>query len=233
MIVDTDLRLTAAQYAGLKAAGALAVGRYLDRLNPAEAKVIGADEARAAAAAGMPIFLVYEIGGRPSGTSQGQLDAAWCRAYLPAIGMPADCAIYNAVDYDAQPADMPGIADHFGAFRSPGSYRTGAYGSGYVTGQLFGSGLIDQLRWVSESGGFLGTAAAIASGAYEMRQSVSGPVLGISVDVNTLREPGLDFGARVPFAGENQAAPPAAVAAAAPPPESFLDRLRQIFGEAA
>lgn len=228
IIIDTPVVVTE-KLPALKAAGVGAIGRYLNRRNPHEAKVIQPAEARAFAAIGMPLFPIYEFDGRPSGAAEGAADAAYCKAVLPALGMPDDAAIYATVDYDAAPVDLPGILAYFRAFRAPGVYRTGGYGSGYVCGQLLAGLAIDRLRWLACSGGYRGSREALAAGDYEMAQHLAPKLDGLDVDVSVLRSPGLDFGARVPFAPTPAPAP---VAQAAPPHPSLLDRLREIFAAA-
>jgi len=228
IIIDTNVVLTA-KLPALKALanGDLIGGRYLDRLDVNNPKVIKPAEARAFAAAGVPLFLIYEIGGKPSGAPQGQLDREWCESYLPTIGMPSDSAIYSAIDYDAPAADMPGIVAYHKAFQSQ-RYRSGGYGSGYTLSQLTANGVIT-LRWIAESTGFSGTKEATLAGQYDLLQMISPPIDGVDVDVSRVRVPGFDFGARVPFA----VAPPIAPIAAAPMTpaehEGFLAKLREII----
>jgi hypothetical protein len=228
IIIDTPIDVSA-KLPALKAAagGDLEVGRYLDCLNPHEQKVIKPAEARAFAAAGVPLFLIYEITGRPTGAVIGRRDGAWCKDYVPTLGMPLESTIFYTVDYDAPPVDMPGILAAFRAFGTASGYRIGGYGSGSVTGRLYDEKAI-ALRWLSCSGAFLGTGTAKAAGNFELLQSLSKPIAGVDVDVNRLREPSIDFGARVPFGAAPPIAP--AIAAAAPVShETFLQRLAEIF----
>jgi hypothetical protein len=232
IIIDTPIPLSATQYAALKNSCSVgAVIRYLDRLDPNGAKTIKPAEARAAASVGMPIGLVFEIGGRPTGAAQGAADAAWSKAYVQTLGFALDCglSIPNAVDYDAPQSDLPGILDYFKAWTAGiAPYRSGAYGSGYVLGSLWAAKLI-VLRWISCSSAFDGTQAALKFGNYDMEQFLSPELDGIDVDTNRLRVPGFDFGARVPFAASS----PIAAAPSAPltpaEHEGFLARLREIF----
>lgn len=226
MIIDTNVDVTA-KLPALKALGVTDIGRYGDRLAPGNSKVVNAEEAKAFAAVGMRLFLIYEIGGRPTGEWQGQADRQWCESWLPMIGMPSDSGVYNTVDYDAPAADLPGIVAYFKAFQSQ-RYRSGGYGSGYTLSQLSANNAIS-LRWLSCSTGFAGTKEATLAGHYDLIQSLSPTLDGVDVDVNRLRVPGFDFGARVPFA----ATPPVAPIASAPltpaEHEGFIARLREIF----
>jgi hypothetical protein len=229
LIVDTDVRLNADKLSALKnSCSVTAVGRYLDRLDPLTPKVIDLAEAEDFAKVGMPMFPIFEIGGRPAGAAQGQADAQWVKSYLPTIGMPNDTCVANAVDFDAQATDMPPIMYYFASW-SPtlAPYRSGGYGSGFVLGQLATARTI-VMRWISCSPGFAGTHAALAAGAYDMEQFLSPALDGIDVDVNRLRVPGYDFGARVPFAPAHVAP----VVAATPAPSelaAIVARIREIF----
>src|SRR5580704_4414604 len=133
-IIDTNRDVTA-WLPALKAAGVTAIGRYLNRLDPGEEKVVKPTEARAIAACGLRLFLIFEIGGRPNGGAQGHLDGRWSAKYMAEVGAPAGAAIYYAVDYDAQADDMPGILAAFETFHAAvaaAGYRAGVYGSGDV-----------------------------------------------------------------------------------------------------
>ncbi len=227
IIIDTPIDVSG-KLAALKAAagGALIVGRYLNRRDPSEPKVIKPNEARAFAMAEVPLFLIYEFDGKPSGTLTGQQDGAWCKAYVATLGLPADVPIFYTVDYDAPPVALPGILAAFRGFAMASGHPLGGYGSGYVTGRLFDEHAIAH-RWLACSGGYLGTKAALAAGNFELAQTLSKPIDGVDVDLNRTRVLGLDFGARVPFAASPA---PAAIAAAAPAThETFLQRLREIF----
>lgn len=229
IIIDTAQTLSLAQYRALKA-NVSAVIRYLDRLDPNGAKNFKIDEARAAAEAGMPIMLVFEMYGTPSGASQAALDSSWVRSYVPTVGFApgSGLAIANAVDEDATAAMIQGIVDYFKVW-TPGiaPYRAGAYGSGFVVSTLDAQKLIS-LRWIACSSGWAGTRAVIAACNYDMDQFLSPQLEGIDVDVNRLRDPTFDFGARVPFA----ASPPVAPAIAAKTPseiEAIINRVKEIF----
>src|SRR4029077_21213702 len=87
-IIDTNHDVTAKPLA-LQAAGITTIGRYLNRLDPGEEKVIKPAEANAIAATGLRLFLIFEIGGRPSGGPQGDLDGRGGARYSPTVGAPA------------------------------------------------------------------------------------------------------------------------------------------------
>src|SRR5215467_402475 len=118
MILDTN-RNTFGHYDALIAAGVKTVIRYIAAGLEHEEKVIKQGEAHAIAQAGLRLGLVYEIGGRPSGTDVGRRDGAYSRQYAPIVGAPADGSviIWYTVDYDAGPSNYIGIEAAFAAFK--------------------------------------------------------------------------------------------------------------------
>lgn len=221
MLIDTNRNVTAA-LPRLKAAGVTSICRYLSCLNPGNAKVIKSAEAHEIAAAGMKLWLVYEIGGHPSGAAIGKRDGEWALNYAPTVGAPPGAAIYYTVDFDAGPSDMPGIIEAFRAFHAAviPTYRVGCYASGYVCKQMKALGL-SEFSWLTDSTGFRGTREAIAAGDYDIRQALPHEVGGIDTDPDTLRIANGDIGDFVPFAGADHPAivaqAPAGAATAAPP----------------
>jgi hypothetical protein len=186
-IIDTDVDVSA-KLPQLKAQGVVSIGRYLNRRNPAGAKVIKPAEARAFAANEMRLFLIYEFDGHPNNSITGTLDGEWTMDYVKTIGAPLDGTAFIAytVDYDAPESDMPGIKAAFTAFRAAitPAFMVGSYASGAVNAELYAANLID-VRWLTCSRGFRGTQQALANGDYEMRQSVPGELIGLDIDPNT------------------------------------------------
>jgi uncharacterized protein (TIGR02594 family) len=200
-IIDTNENTTGGLSA-LKAAGIGTVIRYVARSQAASHNkvLITPVEARAIAAAGINLGLVFETDGHPSGTSTGNIDGQAALTTAAQCGAPKGACIYYAVDYDAPSADMPGIIAAFTAFKSVvfPTYTIGCYGSGFVNGQLFDAGLI-KYRWITQSLGFAGSRAAIAAGQYELLQKLPQRIAGLDCDPNVPREPNLDIGVFVPF----------------------------------
>lgn len=199
-IIDTNRNVTA-RLPALKADGIRSIGRYIAAGLTAEEKVVKAAEAHAIAQAGLRLFLIYEIGGRPSGLSVGERDGSFAASYAKTVGAPAGACLYYTVDYDAPASDMPAIMAAFRTFRGAVSptFRVGAYASGYVCGQLFAAGLVEK-RWLTCSRGFTGTRAAIAAGAYDILQAVPQATAGLDSDPDTLHIANGDIGDFVPFA---------------------------------
>lgn len=204
-VLDTN-RNTFGHYDALKSAGVKTVIRYIAFGLGAEEKVIKPGEARAIAEAGLRLGLVYEIGGKPSGTLIGQRDGAYACNYAPTVGAPTDgsAIIWYTVDYDAGPADLPGIRAAFQGFKAAlgNEFRVGAYASGYICNELYSDGLCDA-RWLTDSGGFRGTKQARADGLYEMTQALPVTIAGLDTDPDA-RHLGVngvsaDIGDFVPF----------------------------------
>jgi Rv2525c-like, glycoside hydrolase-like domain len=222
-IIDTNCDVTD-QLPALQAAGITTIGRYLDRLGPEEEKVIKPAEARAMAVAGLRLFLIFEIGGRPSGSAQGHLDGRWSAKYLPTIGAPAGAAIYYAVDYDAQRDDMPGILAAFATFHAAvvaAGYRAGVYGSGDVCTAVIAGGSAT-LSMLSCSVDWSGSEAYAASGQWALLQHPPRPLCGIDCDTDVANG---DFGDFVPFAAPLAATNPNSV----PAGRGWLAWLKQKF----
>lgn len=203
-ILDTN-RNTFGHYDALKAAGVKTVIRYIAAGLTGEEKVIKPGEAHAIADAGLRLGLVYEIGGKPSGTLVGQRDGAFALNYAPTVGAPPGAIIWYTVDYDAGPNDLPGIKAAFAAFKAAlnGKYRVGAYASGWVCGVLKADGLIDA-RWLTDSMGFRGSRQAAAAGDYELLQALPHTIAGLDTDPDAehigVDGKTADIGDFVPFA---------------------------------
>lgn len=217
MIIDTDQPLTAERLAELKAAGVVAIGRYLNRHSPNEPKVIKPAEAHLFAAAGMHLFLIYEFDGHPKSAVVGTLDGKWCAQYAPTIGAPTDGSAFIAytVDYDAPESDMAMIRPAFAAFAKAiaPAFQTWAYASGAVCSELYAAKLIAG-RWLTCSSGFRGTRQALADGAYEMRQALPHETAGVNADPDSSHVANFIPGF-IPFAPASASPPIASSAASA------------------
>lgn len=187
-ILDTN-RNTFGRYDALKAAGVKTIIRYIAAGLEHEEKVIKPGEAHAIADAGLRLGLVYEIGGKPSGSAVGHRDGSYARTYAPQVGAPAGAIIWYTVDYDAGPNDYIGIKAAFQAFKDAiedGAsvaplYRVGAYASGYICDRLHADGLIAG-RWLTDSMGFRGTRDAIAGGRFDLKQALPHVIAGLDTD---------------------------------------------------
>lgn len=207
-IIDTN-HDTNARLPQLRAAGVETVIRYYMR--GGSSKVIRRPEVQAIGAAGMRLCIVYEgAGDRISAFSEdiGYRDAAHCRQYGKSeIGQPAGSAVYFAVDADF-PAGLiksnvipyfRGVAHAFGEGSGLPRYRVGVYGSGAVCEAMLDSGLAE-LTWVSCSSGWSGSKAFVASGRWNLRQSLPKLIAGLDCDPDEANPEKSDIGAFVPGA---------------------------------
>jgi hypothetical protein len=186
---DTELQMTRHAQA-LRRQGIDFVMRYYSHNT---AKNLGADEARALAAAGLRVGAVWESAGTHTGyfsRNQGQSDGAGALALARAVGQPLGSSIYFAVDYDPTQADLEGpVADYFAGVTSTlgSGYRLGVYGSGMCCGFLLDHGQAD-CSWLSQSTGFAGSKAFAQARRYDLIQAlpktiaVDGGVLDIDPD---------------------------------------------------
>lgn len=186
---DTELQMTRHAQA-LRRQGIDFVMRYYSHNT---AKNLGADEARALAAAGLRVGAVWESAGTHAGyfsRDQGQSDGAGALALARAVGQPLGSSIYFAVDYDPTQADLEGpVADYFARVTSTldSGYRLGVYGSGMCCGFLLDHGQAD-CSWLSQSTGFAGSKAFAQARRYDLIQALpktiaaDGGVLDIDPD---------------------------------------------------
>lgn len=214
----------------MKRNGIAAVGRYYTRPRTA-AKILTAPEAAALSAAGIDIWAVYQIYQNEASyfsRAKGQAAGKDALDYAQnVIGQPKGSGIYFAVDFDASQAEFElavkpyfqAVKEEFAAAGTP--YRIGAYGSGLVCEGLLDEGLV-QLTWVSQSKGFRGTRAFLASGKWNLNQG-----LGVKkfcgfddeIDPDDVNPQKPDYGrftlGAPAVVAEAAAAPPAGVSAAA------------------
>lgn len=206
VILDTN-HDTTTRLARLKAAGFTTIFRYLNRHNPGGEKTIKAPEARAIAAAGLQLALVYEYTDRAAMffKQAGADDAKWSAQYLPMIGAPPGVAVYFAVDFDASRQQFAslivpyfeGICDSLGPSQA---LRVGVYGSGFTCQSLLDQHLVE-LTWLSCSMGWTGSHDFLKSNRWNIHQHVPQTVVGLDTDPDDINPATPDFGAFTPFKG--------------------------------
>jgi hypothetical protein len=127
---------------------------------------LSAREAAMLSAAGFKIVAIWEFhSARPQYFSyaSGYADAINAYRQARSIGQPPGSAIYFAVDFNAQPADIAGgidpyfrgIAAGLAAVGGTGQYRVGVYGSGAVCAYLKRARLAEY-AWLSNSSAWAG-----------------------------------------------------------------------------
>ena len=207
-IIDTPFN-TVSKIPCLLSNGVKTVIRYYNFSNSGTfpQKCLNLAEAQALSANGLRIAVVFQQRqNQIADFSHVKGVAAGRRAYQLAqnsIGQPPGSAIFFSVDFDASKNEIDnsiipyfeGIKSAFDA-ESLGNpeYKTGAYGSGLVCGTLTTKGLIER-TWLSMSGGFRGTASAVARGEFDLLQKAPEKTLcGLGVDFNEANPAKPDFG---------------------------------------
>jgi hypothetical protein len=165
--------------AALKAAGKRFAARYLS--HDAD-KNLTRTEGDDLAAHGVSCVAVWEsTAQRPlAGRAAGVADAAAAAGQALAAGMPPDRPLYFAVDFDAQPSQMPAVLAYLdGAASVLGRDRVGVYG-GYATVRAALDGGHSAWAWQTRawSQGRWDARAAIRQGATQT-------IGGVSCDLNT------------------------------------------------
>lgn len=212
MIVDTN-RNTTSHLADFKRLGVTGIIRYDNRLGPRNEKQVKPAEAKAIAAAGIQLGIVYEgAGDRISAFTRdtGRADAAYSLTQLEGRGQPKGSAIYFAVDLDVSPSQVNasvipyfhGVADSL----TGSGLVIGVYGSGLVCRIMLDAGLA-QLTWISCSMGWSESKKFLATNRWTLRQHVPKPVDGVDCDANDLREGLASWGGFVPFGGDVEPLP--------------------------
>jgi hypothetical protein len=155
---------------------------------------LSAEEARSISSAGLSLVAVWESHShKPDYFSYatGYYDALAAYRQAWTIGQPPDSAIYFAVDFNAQPADMEsvdhyfrGVYDGLRTAAGPGpGYRVGVYGSGTVCDYLKRLRLA-RYAWLSNSTAWSGYDSFAD---WDIRQSGRSPSLSFDQDANEAR----------------------------------------------
>ncbi len=179
--MDCATRLNAQSAAAAKAAGIVAVGRYLGYKNHTWSKTLTPDELKVIHAAGLSVFLIWESDPTFAGYfaySQGAADAKAAVEEANFLGAPKGTAIYFTVDFDAQAANMAAIIAYFEGVRAGiGQYLVGVYGSNAVCTALKNSNNKPDRYWQTYawSGG-----SVFAGNIYQYQNGVT--IAGISAD---------------------------------------------------
>jgi len=156
---------------------------------------LSAAEAQMVSASGMRLVAVWEWHShRPEYFTQasGYADAIAAHRQAKGIGQPPGSAIYFAVDFNAQDADIRGPVDQYfrgvaaglrAAARGAPEYRVGVYGSGAVCDYLKRSRLAEY-AWLSNATAWSGYDSFAD---WNIRQSGRSPSLSFDHDSNEAR----------------------------------------------
>ena len=187
----------------LAARGVKSVIRYLSRAGGD--KVITVSEAKALAANGLQIGLVYELYGGSAGLARditaayGHLDGIYCLQAAKNLGAPQGTVIYFAVDTDvSNDAQVNAyIVPYFKAAVAAlhPYYRVGVYGCGSTCAAALDSAGVDK-AWLSNATGWTGYKAFYASKRWSLLQQRDTVQGGIDYDPDIAGEE--DWGAFTP-----------------------------------
>lgn len=164
----------------VKAAGIKNVMRYLSPSN--SGKNASAPEIASLHANDMGVGFVFEwyAGRAKEGSAAGVVDGHAALALAQQLGIPADVAIFAAIDYDAPESDQPALNDYIDGFASVlGDRGKAAYGGYYIIKRLFDAGKITRgWQTYAWSGGQWDDRA-------QLRQVQNGQTLGgAAIDYN-------------------------------------------------
>jgi hypothetical protein len=203
-IIDTNNE-TSARLDELRSHGVECVIRYIST-NTSGSKVVKPAEARAIAAAGLKLALVFEIWGGVNNFAHDDIDGDsgadhgnFARQWAASVGAPDNTIIWFAIDTDCTAGQYAQrVKPYFQAARTAlrGKYRIGVYGCGYVCVQAMADGIVDA-TWLTQSMGFNGSRAFRDSGRWTLLQGPETTLEGLSIDTNEANSD--DYGAFVPF----------------------------------
>jgi hypothetical protein len=203
-IIDTNNETTS-RLGELRNQGVECIIRYVST-NTSGSKVVKPAEARAIAAAGLKLALVFEVWGGVNNFAHDDIDGhsgtshgSFARDWAANVGAPNNAIIWFAIDTDCTAGQYAQrVRPYFQAARVAlqGKYRIGVYGCGYVCTQAIADGLVDA-TWLTQSMGFNGSHAYRDSGRWTLLQGPETTLEGLSIDTNEAN--GNDYGAFVPF----------------------------------
>jgi Domain of unknown function (DUF1906) len=207
-IIDTNSETTS-RLDQLRSQGIECVIRYIST-SISSSKVVKPAEARAIAAAGLKLALIFEIWGGVNNFAHDDIDGdsgashgGFARQWAASVGAPDNTIIWFAIDTDCTAGQYAQrVKPYFQAARAAlqGKYRIGVYGCGYVCDQAIADRLVDA-TWLTQSMGFNGSRTFRDSRRWTLLQGPETTLEGLSIDTNEAN--GDDYGAFVPF----QAAP--------------------------
>ncbi|MCX5512000.1 hypothetical protein C3941_08005 [Kaistia algarum] len=183
-----------AKATALAASGIRTVFRYYSRDTVSSSKRLTRVEAGQLVSAGLRIGVVHEarFGNRAEAfdAASGLADGQYARTYgASTIGQPGGSTIYFGVDFDASASEIRqrilpffrGVADALCRRTGEPDYVVGVYGSGATCAAVLDAGLA-QRAWLSQSTGWRGHAAFLASGRWTLDQAMPDSIAGVDCD---------------------------------------------------
>lgn len=212
-IIDTN-NDTTQKLTQLRNQGVECVIRYIST-NTAGEKVVKPAEAKAIAAAGMKLALVFEVWGGANNFAHDDITADsgakhgdFARHWAGFVGAPDDTIIWFAIDTDCSASQYEHrVKPYLESAKAAlgGKFRIGVYACGFVCARALDEKLVDA-TWLTQSMGWNGSRAFRDSGRWRLLQGPETTMAGLSVDPDEASSN--DYGAFVPF----EAVPEIAVA---------------------
>lgn len=146
--VDTAAKITRKQAQAFAENGISFIGRYL--VDPKFGKALTDTEANGIRDAGLGILLIYETYATRAreGDAAGKQDGYAAYSYAKQIGIPDNCVIYFAVDYDAPRNDYDEIIQYlYAAKLACAPYRCGVYGKADLINSVKADAYMQCVAW--------------------------------------------------------------------------------------
>lgn len=190
--IDTTVGLSAAQVAGLRAAGITAVSRYIA---PQAWKRITPPEYTRVIAGGLQISLNWESGAedlKTLGATQTRTFALEAVRQAQACGYPRGCVIVNSADWDVSANDWSAVAASLRVIRpiySAAGYGLGLYGPWDALAWAKRDGLVDVYWQAGMSTAWSGHRNANPWPGAHLRQRRNAVIAGVDCDTNDILIP--------------------------------------------
>ena len=146
--VDTAAKISSTQAKLLVDNGISFAGRYL--VDPSASKAVTDDEAKRLHDVGLGVLLIYETYATRcrEGEAAGKRDGYSAYSYAKQMGVPDNCVIYFAVDYDAPQSDYVAIDRYLYAAKVACSpYRCGVYGKADLINSVKADAYMQCVAW--------------------------------------------------------------------------------------
>lgn len=189
---DTDTKLTTISAQNLKNEGYTFAIRYVSRSTPEPNRDLTKNEADIILNAGLALMVVQHVrtsGWSPS-ASLGSSDGTACVTNCQSIGLPTGISVWCDLEGVSTSADAQSIIDYCNSWEqivTNAGYRAGLYvgaNCGLSGHQLY-MNLTFKYYWKSMS-----NVPIVENTGYQMIQSATKTVAGISIDPNTIQTDG-------------------------------------------
>ena len=213
-ILDTN-SVTTSKLAQLKQDGVQCVIRYIASSNQS-GKRVEEDEARAIAAAGLQLGLVFENYGGVNNFQHADINSVtgtqhgmFARQWAEHVGCPNGTIIWFAIDTDVVGRQYDTIVKPYlvtAKVALKNQFRIGVYACGYVCQRALDDKVVDA-TWLTQSMGWNGSRDFRNTNRWVLLQGPEQTIHNLSIDTDVSN--GTDFGAFTPFGLAPPQNPPA------------------------